>query len=66
MKQGDEVLVSPQVTGKKKWVKAIIIEIEKNPFVGLVITAKTKIGEVFFEKIDMFKQSTQTQEVCTQ
>lgn len=57
MKTGDEILISPQVTGKSKWIKAVVLEVENNPFVGLVVTAKTKLGEIFFEKIDMFKQS---------
>lgn len=64
MKNGDEVLISPQVTGKEEWVKAIVIEVEKNPFVGLVITVKTALGEIFFEKVDMFKQIKQG--VCMQ
>jgi hypothetical protein len=59
MKTGDNVLISPQVTGKREWIKAVIIEVEKNPFAGLVITAKTKLGEIFFEKIDMFRLCTQ-------
>lgn len=63
MKAGDEILISPQVTGKNKWIKAIVLEIENNPFVGLVVTAKTKLGEIFFEKIDMFKQP---KDLCTQ
>lgn len=63
MKIGDEILISPQVTGKNKWIEAVILEIENNPFVGLVITAKTKLGEIFFEKIDMFKTS---KDLCTQ
>ncbi len=64
MKKGQEVLISPQVTGRVGWIKGIIIEIEKNPFVGIVITAKTESGEIFFEKEDMFKQTSE--EVCMQ
>ena len=55
MKKGDKVLVSPQVTGKKEWTTATVVQVEKNPFAGLVVTAKTKLGEVFFEKTDMFR-----------
>ncbi len=55
MKTGDRVLISPQVTGRMEWTEATIIEVEKNPFVGIVITAKADDGEIFFEKEDMFK-----------
>lgn len=61
---GEEVLVNPQVTKRKEWIKATIVEIEKNPFVGLVITVETKLGELFFEKADMFKKINE--ELCTQ
>lgn len=64
MKLNDKVLISPQVTGRQDWVKAIVIEVEKNPYVGIVITAKAEDGEIFFEKEDMFKPLDT--EVCMQ
>ncbi len=64
MKVGDRVLISPQVTGRKEWTEATIIELERNPFAGLVITAKADDGEIFFEKEDMFKLLNN--EVCMQ
>ena len=63
-KVGDRVLVSPQVTGEKEWIEATIIEIEQNPFVGIVITVETDDKNVFFEKEDMFKPLTE--KVCLQ
>lgn len=63
-KVGDQVLVSPQVTGEKEWIEATIIEIEQNPFVGIVITVETDDKNVFFEKEDMFKPLTE--KVCLQ
>lgn len=63
-KVGDRVLVSPQVTGEKEWIEASIIEIEQNPFVGIVITVETDDKNVFFEKEDMFKPLTE--KVCLQ
>lgn len=48
-------MISPQVTGRIDWVEATIVEVENNPYVGIVITAKADDGEVFFEKEDMFK-----------
>lgn len=63
-KEGDRVLVSPQVTGEKEWIEATIIEVEQNPFVGIVITVETDDKNVFFEKEDMFKPLTE--KVCLQ
>lgn len=62
MKIGDRVLISPQVTGRNDWTEATVIEVEKNPYVGVVITAKVDDGEIFFEKEDMFKSLDN--EVC--
>ena len=63
-KVGDRVLVSPQVTGEKEWIEATIIEVEQNPFVGIVITVETDDKNVIFEKEDMFKPLTE--KVCLQ
>lgn len=54
-KKGDKVLVSPQVTHKNDWIEAIIVEIEQNPFVGIVVTVETDDKDIYFEKEDMFK-----------
>ncbi len=64
MKTNDRVLISPQVTGRPDWIEATVIEIEKNPYVGIVITAKADDGETFFEREDMFKLLDSA--VCTQ
>lgn len=63
-KVGDRVLVSPQVTGEKEWIEATIIEVEQNPFVGIVITVETDDKNVFFEKEYLFKPLTE--KVCLQ
>ena len=52
---GERVWVSPQLTGKPDWVEATVTQIDNNPCVGVVINVKTDIGELFFEKEDMFK-----------
>ena len=57
MKLGDLVLISPDLTSLKEWVKATIIDIENNSFVGQVISAETEDGNVFFGRNDMFKLS---------
>lgn len=62
-KVGDQVLVSPQVTNFSHWEEATIIEIEENPFVGIVINVVTAQGLIFWEKEDMFKP-LQTTKLC--
>lgn len=64
-KIGERVLVSPQVTNYSEWVEATIINVEENPFVGIVIDVKTDEGIIFFEKEDMFKPLNE-KELCTQ
>jgi len=63
MKIGDKVSISPQVTDRSGWINGVVIEIEKNPFAGVVITAKSDDDEVFFEKEDLFKLLNE--EKCT-
>ena len=60
---GERVWVSPQLTGKPDWVEATVTEVEQNPFVGIVIEVRTDIGELFFEKEDMFKP-VEEEELC--
>ena len=45
---GDNVLISPEVTHKSDWTQG-------TPFVGMVISAKTADGEIYFEKANLFK-----------
>ena len=52
---GDNVLISPEVTHKSDWTSGTVIDVEANPFVGTVISAKTADGEIYFEKAYLFK-----------
>lgn len=49
------VRVSPDLTHKSDWVQATVVEVEQNPYVGVVITAKTGAGEYFFGYADLFR-----------
>ena len=60
MKVGDNVLISPDLTHQNDWVKGKVIEVEQNQFVGVVISAETSDGNVFFGYEDLFKSD----EVC--
>ncbi len=55
MKVGDKVLVSPDLTMLADWTPATVIEVENNPFIGIVISAKTDKGVIFFGQEDLFK-----------
>ena len=55
MKVGDNVLISPDLTHKTDWVKGKIINVEQNQFVGVVISAETDDGDIFFEREELFK-----------
>lgn len=61
-KIGNKVLISPDLTKLPDWVEGTVIEVENNTFVGIVISAETKDGNVFFGKEDLFKPITE--EVC--
>lgn len=61
-KVGDKVLISPDLTRLPDWVEGTVIEVENNTFVGVVISAETEDGDVFFGKEDLFKPITE--EVC--
>ncbi len=48
MKKGDKAKVSPKLTGEPEWIEGEIIDIEKNPFKGIVIAIKDQLGRIFF------------------
>ncbi|MDR1883365.1 MAG: hypothetical protein LBR26_11385 [Prevotella sp.] len=48
MKTGDKAKVSPELTGLDVWVEGEVIDVEKNPFKGIVIAIKDKLGRIFF------------------
>ena len=65
MNIGDKVLISPDLTMNKNWEAGTIIQVEQNPFVGIVISAETENKDVFFRKADMFKP-LKKENVCLQ
>jgi len=52
---GDNILISPDLTGKANWTEGIVIEVKNNTFNGIVIAAETKDRSVFFGQKDLFK-----------
>ena len=63
MRTGDKVLISPDLTHAKDWIQGEVIKVENNPFVGIVISAKTADGNIFFGYKDLFEPAKEA--VCT-
>ena len=55
MALGDRVLISPEVTHQADWLEGTVIDVENNSFVGVVISAQTKDGSIYFDKEYKFK-----------
>lgn len=48
MKLGEKAKVSPDLTGLDDWIEGVVIDIENNPFKGVVIAIKDSLGRIFF------------------
>ncbi len=53
-KIGDRMKVSPQLTDQDDWIDGEVIDVEHNPFMGLVISIKDKLGRIFFGQSRFF------------
>ena len=42
MKKGDVAKADPRLTGLNEWVEGTVIDVEHNPFKGIVIAIKDK------------------------
>lgn len=62
---GDNVLISPDLTGFTQWEEGTVIEVESNIFNGIVIAAETKDRNVFFGTKDLF-QTPENKGLCLQ
>lgn len=54
VKEGDLVKVSPVLTGEKDWIEGKVIDVENNPFKGVVVAIKDNLGRIFFGEIKYF------------
>lgn len=57
MELGDIVRISPDLTHFADWVVGKVIEIKNNPYVGIVISAETEDGNVFFGYEYLFEKA---------
>ena len=46
--------VSPQLTDQPDWIDGEVIDVEHNPFMGLVISIKDRLGRIFFGQSRFF------------
>ena len=46
---------NPQLTGLSSWIEGQVIDVEHNPFIGLVISIKDELGRIFFGQIKYFQ-----------
>jgi hypothetical protein len=63
VKTGENILISPDLTGERQWTKGIVIEVENNTFNGIVIAAETNDRNVFFGRKELFK-TIKNNETC--
>ena len=54
-KVGDRMKANPQLTGLDNWVEGQVIDVESNPFTGLVISIKDQLGRIFFGQVKYFQ-----------
>jgi len=55
IKTGDNVLISPDLTGLPKWTEGKVLDVKNNTFIGIVISAETPDRNIFFGRNDLFK-----------
>ena len=53
-KIGDKMKVSPQLTDQPDWIDGEVIDVEHNPFMGLIISIKDRLGRIFFGQSRFF------------
>lgn len=56
---GDSVLISPNLTMREIWINGVVIDVENNPYRGIVISAQTTDGNIFFSVEEDFKLPVQ-------
>ena len=55
---GDSVLISPYLTMCETWINGVVIDVENNPFRGIVISAQTTEDDF---KLPVEKDSKQSE-----
>ncbi len=55
IKNGAKAKVDPKLTGLNEWIEGVIIDVENNPFKGIVIAIKDQMGRIFFGEEKYFQ-----------
>jgi len=56
MAVNDFVMVPPQISHYADWEKGQIIEVENNPWRGIVLVVRMENGDIFWDVADCFKK----------
>jgi hypothetical protein len=64
MRTGEKAKVDPNFTGLNNWVEGEVIDIRRNPFVGMEVAIKDNSGKIFFGPETYFKPITK-QQACS-
>ena len=51
----DKVMISPELTHREDWLEGTVIDVEDNPFQGVVISAETPDHFIYFGRVDAFR-----------
>jgi hypothetical protein len=54
IRKGNKAKISPKLTGEQEWLEGEIIDVEQNPFMGIIISVKDKLGRIFFGEEKFF------------
>ncbi len=46
---------SPAVTGHDDWITGVVIDVEQNPFLGIVISIRDALGDIFWGEEKYFQ-----------
>jgi hypothetical protein len=55
MNKGDKAKADPKLTGLDEWVEGEVIDVENNPFKGIVIAIKDMSGRIFWGEEKYFQ-----------
>jgi hypothetical protein len=55
VEKGQKAKASPKLTGLNDWIEGTVIDVENNPFKGLVIAIKDNSERIFFGEEKYFQ-----------
>ena len=48
-------MISPELTHREDWLEGTVIDVEDNPFQGVVVSAETPDHFIYFGRVDAFR-----------